>query len=125
MEKTKSLRTIKWVLPLLVAVFGVGVVFAVSGKHAPQPVVTPQWFVYDGINPQLEAASYDPAAVEPGCSGETALCAIRLDISGGTNSSALDDADVQAFIDAKDTDNDDDLDAVDYDEFDEDMKYRN
>lgn len=125
MEKTKSLRTIKWVLPLLVAVFGVGVVFAVSGEKrgavtAKSSVVDERWFIYNGQNPQDDADNYSEwvpqgEETEPGCDGQEALCAIKVDISGGSNTSALDDMDIQAFIATHDTDANNVLDGDDYD----------
>ncbi len=90
MEKTKSLRTIKWVLPLLVAVFGVGVVFAVSGgkngfeKH--KPLVDYHYFTYNGTD-QLETSFENPlnwtyiGTSDPGdCPGNDIPCVVRVDL---------------------------------------------
>ena len=90
MEKTKSLRTIKWVLPLLVAVFGVGAVFAVSGKHdtrAEGKVLEEiHYFTYTG--PDTQEDSYeDPAywdyegTTDPGgCEGDALPCVVSVDV---------------------------------------------
>lgn len=90
MEKTKSLRTIKWVLPLLVAVFGVGVVFAVSGKQDAgverKALSDIHYFTYTG--PDTQESSYeDPdnwsyeGTTDPGdCPGNSIPCVVQVDL---------------------------------------------
>lgn len=90
MEKTKSLRTIKWVLPLLVAVFGVGAVFAVSGgkngAERHKPLVDYRYFTYTGTD-GAESSYEDPDnweytnTVNPGdCGGDDIPCIVRVDL---------------------------------------------
>ena len=90
MEKTKSLRTIKWVLPLLVAVFGVGAVFAVSGKQdrgvERKALTDIRYFTYIGTDTQ-ESSYENPAnwiyegTTDPGdCPGSSIPCVVQVDL---------------------------------------------